>query len=335
VLAAVLADQGQALASVVLGRPGGPAEAVRASAELEHLAAELDDDRVRYAAEVSRAEALLIAGDLAGVDRLVQREEESARARHVAYLGWIPAVLRTARSIMQGRFAEGERLVDRALGVGRRQVGGLAVASHAAQLVFLRWLEGRPEAFEAVLRGKIAEGQGSIHWSRLLLLADASQGREQEVRRDLEGIAGSGFAGQEGAEAGTVLALVAACVLVGEGAYAARLYELLSPWQGWHLHNIAVYLGSADHHLGMLAATAGNWRAAERHLRTAMAAHHALRTRPWAALTQQAYAGMLRGRGGPGDLARADQLDASAHAGAAALGMELPGWGRPVLGPRS
>jgi DNA-binding SARP family transcriptional activator len=335
VLAAVLADQGSALASVILGRPGGPADAVRAAAELEHLATELDDDRVRYAAAVSRAEAVLIAGDLTGLDRLVEREEESARARRSAYLGWLPAVLRTARSILRGRFAEGERLIDQALGVGRHQVGDLAIANHAVQLVFLRWLEGRTEAFEDLLERKIAEGDGSYQWPRLLPLAYAPQGREREARRDLEGIAGTGFAGQEGAGAGTVLALVTGCVLLGQGGYAASLYELLSPWQGWHLQNVAVYLGSADHHLGMLAATAGNWRAAERHLRTAMVAHHALGARPWEALTQQAYAGMLRGRRGPGDLTRADRLDAGAHAAAAALGMELPGWGRPVLGPRS
>jgi hypothetical protein len=43
---------------------------------------------------------------------------------------------------------------------------------------------------------------------------------------------------------------------------------------------------------------------------------------------------MLRGRDGPGDQARAAALDATAAAAAGRLGMELPGWGRPVLGPR-
>jgi hypothetical protein len=28
-------------------------------------------------------------------------------------------------------------------------------------------------------------------------------------------------------------------------------------------------------------------------------------------------------------------MDATAHASAVRLGMELPGWGRPALGPRS
>jgi hypothetical protein len=44
---------------------------------------------------------------------------------------------------------------------------------------------------------------------------------------------------------------------------------------------------------------------------------------------------MLRGRDGPGDRARAANLDAIAHADADRLGMELPGWGHPALGPRS
>jgi hypothetical protein len=43
---------------------------------------------------------------------------------------------------------------------------------------------------------------------------------------------------------------------------------------------------------------------------------------------------MLRGRGRPGDTERAAALDATGRAVAGRLGMALPGWGRPSLGPR-
>jgi hypothetical protein len=130
-----------------------------------------------------------------------------------------------------------------------------------------------------------------------------------------------------------LVALAGACAQLGDRAAAARLAELLAPWSGHHLAAGHIYLGAADHHLGILAATAGRWEDSLGHLRAALAAHERLGARPWRALTIQAYAGMLRGRDGHGDRARAANLDATAHAGADRLGMALPGWGHP--GPRA
>jgi hypothetical protein len=79
---------------------------------------------------------------------------------------------------------------------------------------------------------------------------------------------------------------------------------------------------------------AGRWEDGLAHLRAAAAAHERLGARPWQALSAQAMAGLLRGRDGPGDPDRAAALDAEAAGTAGRLGMELPGWGRPELGPR-
>ena len=85
---------------------------------------------------------------------------------------------------------------------------------------------------------------------------------------------------------------------------------------------------------GTEARVAGRWRDGQRHFEAALAAHERLGARPWQALTAQAYAGLLRGRDGRGDQARAAGLDATAQAAAGRIGMDLPGWGRPTLGPR-
>jgi hypothetical protein len=131
-----------------------------------------------------------------------------------------------------------------------------------------------------------------------------------------------------------LVALTGACAQLGDATAAGRLAELLTPWTGHHLAAGHTFLGAADHHLGVLAATAGRWEDSRGHFRAALAAHERLGARPWQALTAQAYAGMLRGRDGPGDRARAAGLEATAQAAADRLGMELPGWGRPTLGPR-
>jgi DNA-binding SARP family transcriptional activator len=331
-LALVLADRAFTLTGVALGRPGGPGEALEHSAELARLAARLGDEGLARAASLPRAEALLAAGDLDRLDELVAAVGRTADRRPMPYQRWLSLAVRTMRAIMRGEFAEGERLAERALAYGQDKVDGAVGHTHGAQLVLLRWLQGRPGEARALLRrlGREPPGGG---WSMLLPLADAAQGREAEARRALDAAA-NGFQGWRSAV--EVVGLVGCCALLGDGAAAARLHRRLLPYTGWHLGaGPMVYLGAGDHHLGMLAATAGRWADAERHLLAAMAAHRRLGAHPWLVLTRQAYAGMLRGRGRGDDLDRAAVFDAATRAVAGRLGMALPGWGRATLGPRA
>jgi hypothetical protein len=61
------------------------------------------------------------------------------------------------------------------------------------------------------------------------------------------------------------------------------------------------FAGAASFHLGRLAATAGDWADAERHLQAALRHHTVLRARPWVALTQRALADVLEARGRTSD----------------------------------
>jgi DNA-binding SARP family transcriptional activator len=331
-LALVLADRELTLIGVAFGRPGGPAESLERSAELAQLAARLGDDGLVRAANLPRAEALLAAGDLAGLDRLVDGVRPAGDRRDVPYQQWLSLLIRAMRAVMRGRLEEGERLSERALAYGLDKVDGAVGLAHGAQLVFLRWLQGRPGEVRALLR-RLERELGGRGWRTLLPLAAAAQGREAEARRALDAAAADGFGGWRGAV--EVVGLVGACALLGDARVAATLHGLLQPYQGWHLTaGPMVYLGAGDHHLGILAATAGRWDDAERHLLAAMAAHRRLGARPWLVLTRQAYAGMLRGRARRDDLDRAEVFDAATHAVAGRIGMDLPGWGRVALGPR-
>jgi DNA-binding SARP family transcriptional activator/tetratricopeptide (TPR) repeat protein len=331
ILAAVLADQAHATAGVVLGRPTGPSQALETTAELLTLSGRLGDDRLMYAASLPRAEALLAAGDTDGVDRLIGAEERAADRQGVPYHRWLTLALQAMRAIMRGEFPAGERLTEQALAYGRDMLGEGASLAHGAQLVVLRWLQGRLDEAQAIVE-RLAREPLQQGWGRLLPLTYPGQRRRAEARRDLGAAVAQRFADwRSGVE---VVGLVGACALLGDRSGAAMLGELLLPYEGCHLTAGAmVYLGAGDHHLGILAATAGRFDDAERHLLAALAAHRRLGAPPWVALTTQVYAGMLRGRGQPGDHHRADSLDATAREHAAALGMELPGWGRPVLGP--
>jgi DNA-binding SARP family transcriptional activator len=330
VLAAVLADRAHALAGKALGHHG-PAEALETSAELVHLATRLGDDRLLEAASLPRAEALLAAGDLDAIDRFADAQERAAGRQRMPYRWWLSLMVRSMRAIMRGEFAAGERLAEQALAYGRDMVGAGTSLAHSTQLIFLRWLQGRPGDVRAIVEQLVREplGQG---WRTLLPLAFPGQRRHGEARRDLDAAAADRFAGRRSTV--EVVGLVGSCALLGDGAAAASLYDLLLPYMGWHLGaGPMVYLGAGDHHLGVLAATAGRWDDAERRLLSAMATHRRLGAGPWLALSRQAYAGMLRGRGRRGDHRRAELFDAATNAVAARLGMELRGWGRPTLGP--
>ncbi|HET9292559.1 MAG TPA: hypothetical protein VFQ49_15920, partial [Actinomycetes bacterium] len=85
------------------------------------------------------------------------------------------------------------------------------------------------------------------------------------------------------------------CAQLGDGDAAGRLSERLAPWAGHHLAASHLYLGAADHHLGILAATAGRGEESLGHLRAALAASERLGARPWRAVSTQAYAAALRG----------------------------------------
>ena len=82
-----------------------------------------------------------------------------------------------------------------------------------------------------------------------------------------------------------------------------------------------VCCGSAARYLGMLAATLGDWAAAEEHFAAALAMDEQLQAWPWLAHTKYEFALMLRARGRPCDHDRAAELIAAAAASAERIGM--------------
>jgi DNA-binding SARP family transcriptional activator len=323
-LAAALADQELAWSGA--RRPGGPGAALAATGELERLAADLGDDGLALRAGLARAGALLAAGDLEAVDRLAGQAGRVAAERRLPARRWLALTLRASGAAVRGRFADGERLLQDALEAGRDAVGPAAASAYGAQLVILRWLQGRPAELASILERLAAQpppaGQA---WAGLLPLAYAGRSRDADgwaARRHLDAaLAGDpGDAGLAG-----LVALTSACAQVGDTGAAGRLAGALGPWAGHHLAAGPVYLGSADHHLGVLAGTAGRWKESARHFQVALTAYGALGARPWQARACQGYAAMLRARGRPDDRGRAAAVEGTAQAMARLLGMALPG----------
>jgi DNA-binding SARP family transcriptional activator len=112
-----------------------------------------------------------------------------------------------------------------------------------------------------------------------------------------------GPAGPEGPQRLLALgvAALAACD-AGDAERAAEVRSLLAPYADLVCClGYRTFAGAASFHLGRLAALAGDWGDAERHLLAALRVHSAWRARAWVALTQAALADVLDARGRPSD----------------------------------
>ena len=320
-LAAALADQELAWSGA--SRPGGPRAALAATGELERLAADLGDEGLAFRAGLARAGALLADGDLDAVDRLAGQAGRVAAERRLPHHRWLSLTLRASAAVVRGRFADGERSLKDALAAGQDALGPAATSAYSAQLVVLRWLQDRPAEVESILESLAGQPPPAAQaWADLLPLAYAGQGRDADARRHLDMAMA---ADRPAAGAAGLVALTLACTQAGAAGAAGRLSAALRPWAGHHLAAGPLYLGSADHHLALLAATGGRWKDSLRHFRVALAAYAAAGARPWQVRTCQDVAAMLRARGHPRDVERARTFEGTAQAMARLLRMTCPG----------
>ncbi len=162
-------------------------------------------------------------------------------------------------------------------------------------------------------------------WPALKAWVGAELGADEEVRTILGAISPSTPATLDENYLwwGTIVALTRAAISVGDQVWAQALYDLALPFAR---HNatigLAAFLGAVAHHLGVLAGTLRRWDAACAHLEAALERHQTMSARPFVALTQVEYAGILVSRNAPGDRERARDLRAAALATAADLGLE-------------
>jgi tetratricopeptide (TPR) repeat protein len=258
------------------------------------------------------------AGYEADLEELRRRGAEVGTRR----AKYILAVTQGLQALMEGRFAEGERLSERALAFG-----GLAtdrVAGHPARISRLHWEQGRLE--EAI--------ESSREWARRIRdhpVARVSTARLRAELGDRE--SAQSVLGELMAEDLTavprdlhwpcVLAdLAALCCQLGNAEHASRLIPHLGPYGG-HVILMGGHLciGAADRFLGMLAHTLGRPDEAVVHYTTALELEQRLKAAPLTARTRYWCARALQVRGTPGDRRHAIELLEAAVATAEELGM--------------
>ena len=280
------------------------------------------------------------AGDPHAGRLLGELKDHLAQRDHLA-VGFVASAIDVMLAIRAGRFADAEALA--AVCASRGAAAG--DADHAwwsgAQLVTIRWYQGRLTELLPMLHDRVHSPElSAVDNSAVAALAVAAalSGDRPRSASALAALCGSDLAALPRSSSWlvTMNGVVEAAYLLEEPDVAARAYELLRPHA--HLPMIGslgiTCFGSVRHALGVAALTSRQLDLAVEHLTAAV--QHNLALAHWPALVASrrrlAQAHALRGSPGDADAARRE-LDA-ATAEAASAGLPVPDYPEhPMAGP--
>jgi tetratricopeptide (TPR) repeat protein len=297
-----------------------------AATELARLAGETASRELALQAHAWRLGDLLELGDIDGV-----RRETDIYARLAAELRqptyqWWAAMFQAMLALLQGRFAEAERLARDGVALAERGQPEVARQVFGSYLGFLREIRGPLVEQAATLKALVERHPTLPIWRANLAHIYAQAGRTTEARREFELLAAHDFADlpQDLRWLPTMTMLAQACAAIGDQRRAATLYDLLRHHAG---RVVAVAsgagpcMGPVSRFLGLLAGAMARWSEAEQDFQDALATSERMGSRPWVAVVQKDYARMLIDRAEPGDRDRARDLLAAALETARDLGM--------------
>ena len=271
------------------------------------------------------------AGDPHAGRLLGELKDHLGQRDHLA-VGFVASAIDVMLAIRAGRFDEAEALA--AVCASRGAAAGDADHAwwSAAQLVTIRWYQGRLTELLPMLHDRVhSPVLSAVDNSAVAALAVAAalSGDRPQAASALAALCGSDLAALPRSSSWlvTMNGVVEAAYLLEEADVAARAYELLRPHA--HLPMIGslgiTCFGSVQHALGVAALTSRQLDLAIEHLTAAV--QHNLALAHWPALVASrqrlAQAHALRGSPGDADAARRE-LDA-ATAEAASAGLPVPG----------
>ena len=270
------------------------------------------------------------AGDPHAGRLLGELKDHLGQRDHLA-VGFVASAIDVMLAIRAGRFDEAEALA--AVCASRGEAAG--DADHAwwsgAQLVTIRWYQGRLTELLPMLHDRVhSPVLSAVDNSAVAALAVAAalSGDRPRAASALAALCGSDLAALPRSSSWlvTMNGVVEAAYLLEDADLAAQAYELLRPHA--HLPMIGslgiTCFGSVQHALGVATLTSRQLDLAIEHLTGAV--QHNLALAHWPALvtSRQRLAQALTLRGGPGDADAARREIDAATAEAASAGLPVP-----------
>jgi DNA-binding SARP family transcriptional activator len=256
---------------------------------------------------------LFLAADPHAGRRLGELEDLLAARKHLA-AGFVADALGVMLAIRAGRFREAEAGAQACAELGQAAGDSDALGWYGAQLVAIRWFQGRLGELVPVLDGLMHSPTLSPidnSYYAALAVAAASAGDHRTAAGALARLCGDdpGALPRSSTWLISLSGAAETAYLLDDRATAARIHELLEPFA--HLPAMAslavACFGSVHHPLGTTALTAGDPDRAVPHLRAAVRHNLALAHWPAVVFSRRRHAEALLRRGGPGDAAAADR----------------------------
>ena len=212
------------------------------------------------------------------------------------------------RALMQGRFADSERLAQEALAIGQRLQTENAAGIFGLQMFTLRREQGRLKELEPVVRYFVQQHTVAGAWRPALALIYSELGRKRRHERSSStwhSMTSPIFPAMPCGWQASRIWLTSAPS--GDKTRAATLYQLLLPYADRNvvIGNAVACYGALSRYLGALATTLERWDEAAQHFEDALAMNTRMEAWPWLAHTQYQYATMLLARDQSGDREKA------------------------------
>jgi DNA-binding SARP family transcriptional activator len=256
---------------------------------------------------------------------------DTLRPRDHAAVGFVVRAIRVMLTIRAGDFDRAEQLAAECARLGEACGDGDAPIWFRAQLLAIRWFQGRAgELLPTVRQEAHSPALGPVDDSQFAALATIAAA-EGDHRLATGALARLGRGDLTRVLSGsawlvTLYAAVEAAAELRDAGTAATAYRLLHPH-----HRLPVIgglgvvcFGSVEHPLGLASLTLGNAERAVEHLRPAVRDNLAVGHWPAACLSRYRLGQALALRGRPGDEHEAATELAAARREAAQLGMVLP-----------
>ena len=304
--------------------------------EARDIAYALGDDELRTEAMNWRVSSFLELFAMDSARREVVAVREMAETTAQPFILHVAEHSGSAIALCEGRLDDAEAMAERSHEWSRLLTGRDASGVYGIQMFGVRREQGRLAELAPLVRMLASRDA----WRPGLASLLTELGMEAEARRELARVASEGLDEfRVSLWVASLTYLTDAAAAVGDEAIAALLYPELAPHEGTNVligHMVACY-GAADRHLGMLAATLGEWDRAEAHFERALELNRKLGARTWLAHTAYEYGRMLQRRGvrdRAGELlGEADRLAEEIGMPALLARIRSLGTPRPVAGP--
>jgi hypothetical protein len=262
--------------------------------------------------------------------RLGELRNLLARQEHLA-VGFVVSAIEVMLAIRAGRLEDAETM---SIACARRGVtaGDIdAEGWHRAQILTIRWYQGRLAELLPVLE-ELAHSPALSAVDNAFLAAlavsAAAAGDRRKAASALAALCGNDLAGLPRSSSWLAMmnGVVEAAYLLEDAVTSARAYELLTPFA--HLPMVGslgvTCFGSLHHALGVASLTCGDTDRAVEHLSAAVRQNLALAHWPAVVTSRQRLAQALALRGRPRDVAAAQRELAAAADEARALDIAIP-----------